>query len=140
MSVDRTFVDTNIIVYAYDRSAGSKHELAREVLIDLWKSGLGVVSTQVIQEFFVTVTRKLPKPMESPIAREVVKDLLKWNHVTIDGPMILSAIDLHKDHRYSFWDSLIVTAALHAECTLLLSEDLASGHTVAGVVIKNPFV
>jgi predicted nucleic acid-binding protein len=140
MSVDRTFVDTNIIVYAYDRSAGLKHQKARKILVDLWKSGLGVVSTQVIQEFFVTVTRKLPKPMEPKSAKRVVSDLLMWNHVRIEGPMILDAIDLHRNHGYSFWDSLIIIAAKQAECALLLSEDLAAGHTIAGVAIKNPFM
>jgi len=139
MSGDRTFVDTNVIVYAYDTSAGLKRQEARKILIDLWKSGLGVVSTQVVQEFFVTVTRKLPKPMKPGKAKEVVSDLLKWNHVAIDGPMILDAIDLHSDHGYSFWDSLIIAAAERAECGLLLSEDLSPGRTIAGVTIKNPF-
>ncbi len=139
MSADRTFVDTNIIVYAYDRSAGAKHEKARKILVDLWKSGAGVISTQVIQEFFVTVTRKLPRPMEPESARKVVSDLLLWNHVTIEGAMILDAIDLHGKHGYSFWDSLIIIAAKQADCALLLSEDLAAGHKITGVTIKNPF-
>ncbi len=140
MNVGRTFVDTNIIVYAYDRSAGLKRQKAREILVDLWKSGLGVLSTQVIQEFFVTVTRKLPKPVEVEIAKEVVKDLLKWNHITVEGPIILDAIDLHRNHGYSFWDSLIIIAARQAECALLFSEDLTSGHTIAGLTIINPFI
>ena len=139
MSGDRTFVDTNIFVYAYDRSAGSKRQKAQKILADLWESGLGVVSTQVIQEFFVTVTRKLPKAMEPGAARDVVGDMLKWNHVVIEGPMILDAIDLHRNHGYSFWDSLIVAAAQLAGCKLLFSEDLASGGKVGGVTIKNPF-
>lgn len=140
MSADRTFVDTNVIVYAYDTSAGLKRQKARKILVDLWKSGLGVVSTQVIQEFFVTVTRKLPKPMEPESAREVASDLLKWNHVTIEGPMILDAIDLHRNHGYSFWDSLVIIAARQGECEFLLSEDLTPGHSIAGVTIKNPFM
>lgn len=139
MSGDKTFVDTNILVYAYDRSAGSKRQKAQRVLAGLWKSGLGVVSTQVIQEFFVTVTRKLPNPIDVNTAKDIVNDFLKWNHVTVEGTMILDAIDLHRNHGYSFWDSLIIVAAQQADCKLLLSEDLASGHALAGVTIRNPF-
>lgn len=136
---DRTFVDTNVLVYAYDTSAGPKRRTAQEILAGLWESGLGVVSTQVLQEFFVTVTRKLPKAMKPDAARDVVNDLMKWELVAIEGPMILNAIDLHRGHGYSFWDSLIIVAAAKAGCPLLLSEDLASGHSIVGVTISNPF-
>ncbi len=139
MSGDRIFVDTNVLVYAYDTSAGIKRRTARTILAGLWESGLGVVSTQVLQEFFVTVTRKLPKAMEPGAAREVISDLLKWDLVVVEGSMILDAIDLHRKHGYSFWDSLIVTAAGKAGCALLLSEDLASGHSIGGITIRNPF-
>jgi predicted nucleic acid-binding protein len=139
MTGDRTFVDTNVFVYAYDASAGIKRRTAQKILADLWDSGLGVVSTQVLQEFFVTVTRKLPKAMGPGAAREVISDLLKWDLVVVEGSMILDAIDLHRNHGYSFWDSLIVTAAGKAGCALLLSEDLASGHNIGGVTIRNPF-
>ena len=139
MSGDRVFIDTNVLVYGYDTSAGAKHQKARKILADLWGSGLGVVSTQVLQEFFVTVTRKLPKAMDPGATRAVVSDLLNWDVVTIDGTTILNAIDLHESHGYSFWDSLIVVAAEKGGCALLLSEDLSSGHTVGGVTIRNPF-
>jgi predicted nucleic acid-binding protein len=138
MSGDRVFIDTNILVYGYDTSAGAKHQKARKILADLWESGLGVVSTQVLQEFFVTVTRKLPKSMDADAARGVVSDLLTWDVVAIDGATILDAIDLHKSHGYSFWDSLIVVAAGKRGCALLFSEDLSPGHTVGGVTIRNP--
>ena len=140
MSGDRVFIDTNVLVYGYDTSAGAKHQKARKILADLWGSGLGVVSTQVLQEFFVTVTRKLPKAMDPGAAKAVVSDLLNWDVVTIDGSTILNAIDLHESHRYSFWDSLIVVAAEKGGCALLFSEDLSSGQTVGGVTIRNPFV
>ena len=139
MSGDRTFVDTNVFVYAYDASAGFKRRTAQKILADLWDSGLGVVSTQVLQEFFVTVTRKLPKAMEPVAARDVINDLLKWDLVVVEGSMILDAIDLHRTHGYSFWDSLILTTAGKAGCALLLSEDLASGRSIGGVTIRNPF-
>ncbi len=98
-----------------------------------------MVSTQVIQEFFVTVTRKLPEPMTSEAAADIVSDLLQWNYVVIEGPTIMEAIDLHRRYGYSFWDSLIAAAAQKAGCRLLLSEDLASGHALGGLVIENPF-
>lgn len=139
MSGDKTFVDTNVIVYAYDASAGAKRQVARNILTDLWDSGLGVVSTQVLQEFFVAVTRKLPKPMEAGAARAVVSDLMKWDPVLVNGTMILEAIDRQMHYGYSFWDSLIVTAAGRAGCTILLSEDLASGQSIGEVTIRNPF-
>jgi predicted nucleic acid-binding protein len=139
MSGDRTFVDTNVFVYAYDASAGPKRQAARKVLADLWDSGLGVVSTQVLQEFFVTVTRRLPKTMELGAARCVVSDLMKWDIVTVEGSMILDAIEVHTRYGYSFWDSLILTTAAQAGCRLLLSEDLASGQAIGEVTIQNPF-
>ncbi len=139
MSGDRTFVDTNVLVYAYDRSAGSKREKAQKIVADLWDSGLGVVSTQVLQEFFVTVKRKLPKTMDLDTAKDVVSDLLKWDLVVVEGSVILEAIALQRDHGYSFWDSLIIAAAAKAGCTILLSEDLASGQNIKGITIRNPF-
>jgi predicted nucleic acid-binding protein len=140
MNGNRTFVDTNVLVYAYDVSAARKRLEAREILADLWRSGLGVVSTQVLQEFFVTVTRKLPKAMDLTSAREVVSDLMKWDLVTVYGDLILEAIDLHKTHGYSFWDSLIISAAVDADCKVLLSEDLSSGDSIGTLTIVNPFV
>jgi predicted nucleic acid-binding protein len=139
MSADKIFVDTNVLVYGYDTSAGEKHRKASATLKDLWDSGRGVLSTQVLQEFFVTVTRKLPKPMAPDDAETIVGDLLKWDVAVIDGVAILEAIDLHKVHGYSFWDSLILAAAIKEGCTILLSEDLSSNQVIHGVTIKNPF-
>ena len=139
MSGDKVFVDTNILVYAYDASAGPRQLGARQIVADLWNSGLGVLSTQVLQEFFVTVTQKLPKPLDLPRAREIVSDLLKWETITIDGDTILDAIDIHRDQGISFWDSLIIAAAGSAGCTLLYSEDLSSGRVIGRVTIQNPF-
>ncbi len=140
MSGDKTFVDTNILVYAYDTSAGTKQVEARKVISDLWNSGLGVLSTQVLQEFFVTVTRKLPKPMIASQAREIVSDFMKWEVATVDGETILDAINLQKRKNLSLWDSLIIVAAGNAGCSLLLSEDLPSGIQFGSMEIRNPFV
>ena len=139
MSGDKVFVDTNILVYAYDISAEVRHETAKKLLAGLWNSGLGVISTQVLQEFYVTATRKLPKVIDPRIAKEIVTDLLEWEVVTIEGPMIIAAMELNQKHSFSFWDSLIIAAAEMASCTLLLSEDLSSGRTIGKLKINNPF-
>jgi predicted nucleic acid-binding protein len=140
MKGDRLFLDTNVIIYAFDVTAGNKHTIARDIMVDLWQSGLGVISTQVLQEFFVSVTRKIPKPMGVSAARDIVTDLLKWNLVINDGESILGAVDILTRHGFSFWDSLIIDAAVRGGASELLSEDLSHGQTIAGVMITNPFV
>ena len=140
MAGDKTFVDTNIIIYAYDVSAGEKHEVAKDILVSLWKSGLGVISTQVLQEFFVAVTRKLPKPLEPVAAKEIIGDFLKWDIISHDGQSILEAIDIHMKYGYSFWDSLILESAGRGGASLLLSEDLSTNRVIHGVTIRNPFL
>jgi predicted nucleic acid-binding protein len=139
MPGDRVFVDTNAIIYAYDISAGYKHEAAREIIADLWDSGSGVLSTQVLQEFFVSVTQKMPVPISMELAKGIVTDFLKWDVVINDGESILNAIEIHKKYKYSFWDSLIIEAAIKGGCALLLSEDFSAGQRVNGVEIRNPF-
>jgi predicted nucleic acid-binding protein len=140
MPEDKIFLDTNIIIYAYDRSAGKKHSRARDILLDLWDSGLGVISTQVLQEFFVNVTQKIPNPLDKGTARDIVSGLLKWDIVVNDGETILEGIDIHLRYNYSFWDSLIIGAALRSEASILFSEDLADGQVIQGVRITNPFI
>jgi predicted nucleic acid-binding protein len=140
MPEDKIFLDTNIIIYAYDRSAGKKHSRARDILLDLWDSGLGVISTQVLQEFFVNVTQKIPNPLDKGTARDIVSGLLKWDIVVNDGETILEGIDIHLRYNYSFWDSLIIGAALRSEASILFSEDLADGRVIQGVRITNPFI
>ena len=138
MPGDKIFVDTNILVYAYDVSAGEKHKIAHKTVADLWNSGSGVLSTQVLQELFVTITQKIPKPVDIDLAKEIVSDLLKWNIVVNDGESILGAIEIHKKYKYSFWDSMIIESALKGRCSILLSEDLAEVQ-VGSVIIQNPF-
>jgi predicted nucleic acid-binding protein len=139
MPEDKTFIDTNIIIYAYDVTAGKKHETARIIISDLWDSGLGVISTQVLQEFFVNVVRKIPKPIDKQQAKEIVRDFLKWHVVVNTGDSIIDAIDICLSFGYSFWDSMIIEAAIKGGATVLISEDLQDGQVVSGVSIKNPF-
>ena len=140
MKDGKVFVDTNIIVYAYDISAGEKHRKAVEIMKDIWRTGFGIISSQVLQEFFVNVTRKIAKPLNVLTAKEIVKDLLKWKTVSINGEIILEAIDIHNEHKYSFWDSAIIAAAIEGGAGVLLSEDLTNKQQIKGLVIKNPFI
>jgi predicted nucleic acid-binding protein len=140
MKDSKVFVDTNIIVYAYDASAGEKHHKAVEIMKELWNSGHGIISTQVLQEFHVNVTKKTSKPLAPLTAKEIVKDLIKWKTVIVDEEIILKAIDIHNEHKYSFWDSVIIASALEGGAVTLLSEDLSDKHKIKGIVIKNPFV
>ena len=139
MPGEKTFLDTNIIVYAYDVSAGEKHLIARNVVVDLWDSGNGLLSTQVLQEFFVSVTKKIQKPLDTIRTKEVVSDLMKWDVFVNDGETILGAIDIHQQYQYSFWDSMILYAAINGGASTILSEDFTGGQTVLGTRIENPF-
>jgi predicted nucleic acid-binding protein len=139
MSGDRTFVDTNVLVYAYDADAGEKHGRAREILMDLWSSGPGAVSAQVLQEFYVTVTRKLPKPLSRRRAREVVATYQAWPVHSPNVDDVVAASELEERHRFSFWDALIVVSAQRSGATTLLSEDLQPGRRIGGLTITNPF-
>ncbi len=139
MADQKVFLDTNIIIYAYDVSAGDKHEVARKIMGDLWDSGLGVISTQVLQEFFVNVTQKIPKPLDKRLTKDILSDLLKWDVVVNDGESILEAVEILFKYGYSFWDSLIIEAAMRSGSELLLSEDLTHGQIINGLTINNPF-
>ncbi len=140
MDEDKTFVDTNVIVYAYDLTAGQKRLLGKKVLADLWRSGRGLVSTQILQELYVTLTRKVPRPLEVARAKEIIEDMLTWNLVVNDGDTILQAIALENQEKLSFWDALVVAAAARGGAGILLSEDLPAGRIIAGVRIINPFI
>jgi len=137
---DKTFIDTNIIIYAYDITAGKKHKIAGDILAELWMSNLGMISTQVLQEFFVNVVQKIPKPMNKQKAKEVVKDFLKWHVVVNTGDSIIEAIDISTEYGYSFWDSMIIEAALTGGASVLISEDFQDGQAINGITIKNPFI
>jgi predicted nucleic acid-binding protein len=140
MAEGKIFLDTNILIYAYDVSAGKKHEMAKTIIMDLWNSKKGVLSIQVLQEFFVNITKKVSKPIGVKLAKDIIRDLLKWEVVVIDGESLLEAIEIHSRHQYSFWDSLILQAAQKGGASRLLSEDLVEGQIVNGVKIENPFI
>lgn len=135
-----TFVDTNILVYAEDRDAGSKHTIARDLVGDLWRSEQGVLSVQVLQEFFVTVTRKMPRPLAPGGALAIVEQYLTWRVVENTGDLLLAAIRSASDLRVSFWDALILEAARMARCDRLWTEDLNHGRRIGELLIVNPFL
>jgi len=133
----RTFVDSNVLVYADDAAAAGKRTRSQERILELTSERKAVVSTQVLQEYFVIATRKLKLP--AAIARARVETFAQLDVVLIQPDLILSAIDLHRLHSISFWDALIVRAAVVGGCTRLLSEDLQAGRSFDGLEIVNPF-
>ena len=140
MSDSRSFVDTNVLDYAHDRSAGGKHDAARALLSQLWDSGGGCVSVQVLQEFFVTVTRKVPQPLDADAATAVVEALARWRVHAPTVSDVIAAIGVHRTQTLSFWDSMIVCSAGRLGCSTLYTEDLNHGQRYAGVRAHNPFL
>lgn len=135
----RAFVDTNILVYAHDRGSGRKHAVARELIEELWHSRAGVLSTQVLQEFYVNVRRKAQRPMPVDQARAVFEDYLAWTIIVNDQASILGALELETRYELTFWDALIVQAANAAAVDVLYSEDLSHGQRYGAVELVNPF-
>jgi len=137
MSVE--FCDTNVVVYAFDTTAGDKHLRARQLMERLWLEGIGAVSVQVLQELFVTLTRKIPHPLSAPNARTIVADLATW-HVVMPTPSdALAAIDATVNWNIPFWDAMILIAAQRSGATMVWSEDLNSGQVFDTVTLRNPF-
>lgn len=139
MSDSRSFVDTNVLVYAYDGTSGAKRERARRLLVELWESGQGCVSVQVLQEFFVNVTRKVAKPLDAHAAAAIIADLSRWHVHSPTAQDVLAAIELHQRQMTSFWDSMILRSAASLGCRTLYSEDLNPGQDYGGVRVHNPF-
>jgi predicted nucleic acid-binding protein len=136
----RAFVDTNILVYAHDSAAGSKHLLAKSLVAELWESRSAVISTQVLQEFYVTVRKKVLKAEDAKQAKRWVSHYLNWNVVANDGASVLRAIEIEQRYQLSFWDAMIVQAAKESGATLLYSEDLNHSQVLAGVRVHNPLI
>lgn len=134
----KVFVDTNILIYAHDREAREKHAAAARVLRQLWEDRTGVVSTQVLQEFYVNATRKIPVPLARSTARQVVEQYAVWPVVEVDVRMIVHASELEERYQLSFWDALVVAAARRANASRLLSEDFNAGQVIEGVRVENP--
>ena len=133
------FVDANILVYAFDASAGKKKIVAEQLLAQLWEAGNGCLSVQVLQEFFVTVTGKVAKPLSVEEAADRIREFGAWR-VFAPGPNdVLRAIALHTQVKVSFWDAMVVHAAAESGCDVLWTEDLNDGQVIGGVRIRDPF-
>ena len=133
------FVDSNVLVYAYDSSNRAKHERARRIVDELWREGRGHISTQVLQEFFVTIRQKVLPPVPLTDARRIVVNLGRWKRHEPTVADVVEAIDIHRDYKISFWDAMIVRSASALGCDVLWTEDLNDGQAYRGVRARNPF-
>lgn len=136
---DRFFVDTNLLVYAHDSSAGVKHDRARGLVERLWHDRTGVLSTQVLQELYVSL-RKARHPLPTSDARQIVADYLRWEIVVNTGESVVEATELEERYQLSFWDALIVHAAGVSGAETLYSEDLSHGQVYGAVRVLNPLL
>ena len=140
MTVDGScFVDTNVLVYAFDRTEKKRREKAAKLIHDLAGTNRIVLSTQVLQEIFVTMTRKIKEPLAVNKTLEILEDFAAWRLFTVDLRAILDAGSLSHDNRISFWDALIVVSARQTGASTLYSEDLNHGQEISGVRVVNPF-
>jgi predicted nucleic acid-binding protein len=134
----RTFVDTNVLIYAHDDDANEKQEIARIILDELWRERDGVLSMQVLQEFYVNVTRKISHPISKQSARLVVNTYAIWCVQTTPED-IAAAFRIEDESKLSFWDALIVASVVKSGANRLLSEDMNAGQKFRGIRIENPF-
>jgi predicted nucleic acid-binding protein len=134
----KTFVDSNVLIYAHDADAGKKRATAARILRELWTDRLGALSLQVLQEFYVNVTRKISSPLSRESARAVVSTYAVWCVETTPAE-VTAAFRIEGEARIGFWDALIVAAALKASADRILSEDLNRGQRIRGIRIENPF-
>lgn len=133
------FVDTNVLLYAYDRSAGSRHDCAAKLVGGLGTGRRGATSIQVLQEFYVNATRKIAKPLDHEAALARIRVLSRWLVHVPHPPDVAAAAQLAEGSRLSFWDAMIVRSASALGCAVLWSEDLNDGLEIAGVTVRNPF-
>jgi predicted nucleic acid-binding protein len=135
---DKYFVDTNILMYAHDRSAGLKHERARQLIERLWTSGQGVLSTQVLQELCINLRRKLARPLPVEEVRRLIQDYLSWEIVVNTPTSVIQALEIEVRYKTSFWNALVLQAAEISGAAVLYSEDLAPGQKYGPIQVVNP--
>jgi predicted nucleic acid-binding protein len=137
---DKCFVDTNILVYAHDRSTGVKHQRAQILIEQLWNSGKGVVSTQVLQELCINLRRRAANPLPMDEVRLLIREYSTWEVITNTPESVLKALDIEMRYKTSFWDALILQAADDAGTSILYSEDLATGQHYGAIQVVNPLI
>src|ERR1700682_1469748 len=137
---DKYFVDTNILIYAHDRSTGTKHERARQIIERLWTSGQGVLSTQVLQELCINLRRKVARPLPVEEISQLLQDYLSWEIVVNAPEAVIRALEIEVQYKTSFWDALILQAAEQSGAAMLYSEDLATGQSYGSIQVVNPLL
>ena len=137
---DKYFVDTNILVYAHDRSTGIKHERAQRLLEQLWDSANGVLSTQILQELCINLRRKVRQPLPREEVRQLIRDYSTWEIVTNTSESVILALEIENRYQTSFWDALILQAAESSGASILYSEDLETGQRYGEIQIINPLL
>jgi predicted nucleic acid-binding protein len=135
---DKYFVDTNILMYAHDRSAGVKHERAHQLVEGLWISGHGVLSTQVLQELCINLRRRIARPLPVEEVRRLIQDYVSWEIVANTPASVLQALEIEVRYKTSFWDALVLQAAESSGAAVLYSEDLAAGQKYGPIQVVNP--
>jgi len=133
------FIDTNVLVYAFDQSGSPKKQIAQRLMNELMEEDRLRVSTQVLQELFVTLTRKVSRRCSSEEGLAVLEDLSAWPLMVVDFAAIRAAANLAEQAKLSFWDALVVVAASRAGASVLYTEDLNDGQEILGVRVTNPF-
>ena len=133
----REFIDTNVLIYAEDTRDRRKQTCARELIRRLMRERRGVLSLQILQEFFAAATRKLG--MSSKDAKQRVGLYSRFDVVTMTPTDLLASIDLHRIHQLSIWDSLVIRAALNGSCTVLYTEDMQAGYMIEDLLLTDPF-
>ncbi|MFB8280958.1 PIN domain-containing protein [Nocardia colli] len=140
MNSERVFIDTNILLYAYEAGDNKRSAIARAVLADLWERNAGLLSTQVLQEFYSVATRKFNPPLSPAEARRVIALYSEWCARDTDPLIVMNASFLAEQHTVSWWDALIIEAACQSGAKCLLSEDLQHGRDFLGLEVRNPFL
>ena len=136
----RHFIDTNILVYAHDKSAGEKHEKSKVLIMDLWSSKKGCLSIQVLQEFYVSIVKKVAAPVPPEEAAAIIEHLGQWKVHSPSVIDVLHATRLQQRYEISFWDAMVVCSAVMMDCSILWSEDMSHGQRYEGVTVRNPFI
>ena len=134
----KCFLDTNILVYAHDRSAGEKHRRSLELVESIWNSGNGVISTQVLQEFCVTIRHKSERPLSLDDTFRILKQYLAWTVVVNSPVAVLHALEIEARYKIRFWDALILHAAEQGGAEILYSEDFSHEQRYGRVRVMNP--
>ena len=137
---DKVFFDTNILVYAHDSASPKKQATSRALLFHSLREGTGVISPQVLSEFFVTVTQKVAQPLTEERARKEIVLLSTIASIDLDATLVIRAIEMKKRWQLSYWDALILAAAERADCNVVYSEDLSDGQTYGQVRVINPYM